>query len=174
MTNDPFERNTEDTGEPLGPVYEGSFTGNRLGPNWASGQVPARWRHIPMPPAPEKPDGLPLPFCEAECPACAAVCIFDGAHDRDAVICMGCRALLVLEGDFHAKLTVTGESPRQSARLEWVCMSTSLRRPTDEEEVMLLSHPAVRRGISLVARHHSQHGSPHPGITPPDAGPAPY
>ena len=95
----------------------------------------------------------PNPGAILTCPACGAE-IFGLRHLRNAVICIGCRALVT--ADYNDKREVV------------------LRYPTDEEETLWLQHPQVQRAIATVAVHHERHGSPHPGISRPDDGKPPY
>ena len=90
-----------------------------------------------------------------DCPSCGTQLIFgyedDSAlTDGDGVICVVCRALAVY---------YDASAP------------ASLRRPTDDEELRLLSTPRVQDMITHVAEYHSRHGSPGPMFRPPDAGP---
>lgn len=117
---------------------------------------------VPPPSGPDDPPWhirtRPVGPAEVTCPACAMEMVIH-AVPGDVNICLGCRALLVLEVRWER----LGEK-------SWRSKDPVMRRPTDDEEMRWLSHPRVIAAIKQVADHHAQHGSPHPNITPPDNG----
>jgi hypothetical protein len=97
--------------------------------------------------------------------------IFGEFEIDEPAICVGCRALLIIDADLigdYAPVTGSGGAIECA-----IFDNVRARIPTDDEEIALLARTDVLNGIRQVAEYHAEYGSPHPNIDRPDEGKTP-